>query len=85
MDTIKTKISYWYMRYLLVTELFMVDTWERKLFHVITLLLLLVLSLFNHILVLGAIKYIRVLCFLNFFGSELKAQSTTHDALLPEL
>uniref|UniRef100_A0A6M2DG97 Putative conserved protein with signal anchor tabanus bromius n=1 Tax=Xenopsylla cheopis TaxID=163159 RepID=A0A6M2DG97_XENCH len=41
-------ISYWYFRYLLVTELYMVEKWERITIHIFFVLFFSALSYFNN-------------------------------------
>ncbi|CAG9855820.1 unnamed protein product [Phyllotreta striolata] len=55
-DSIKSFISYWYFRYLLVTDLFMVEKWERAAFHIMVLFTVLILYVFNTTILLEAIK-----------------------------
>lgn len=49
-------INYWYMRYLLVTELFMVEKWERVMIHTVFLFILTMLSIFNWKIVVGMVS-----------------------------
>ncbi|KAG5897337.1 hypothetical protein JTB14_030223 [Gonioctena quinquepunctata] len=51
--------SYWYFRYLLVTELYMVEKWERAMFHIVLFILLSILYIFNTFVVMGGIKMLR--------------------------
>ncbi|XP_026477292.1 serine palmitoyltransferase small subunit A-like [Ctenocephalides felis] len=41
-------ISYWYFRYLLVTELYMVEKWERVSIHIFFVIVFAALSYFNN-------------------------------------
>ncbi|KAK5639734.1 hypothetical protein RI129_010545 [Pyrocoelia pectoralis] len=50
-------INYWYFRYLLITELYMVEKWERVMIHIVLLIIFTIIGLFNWIVVLGAIGY----------------------------
>ncbi|CAH1179416.1 unnamed protein product [Phaedon cochleariae] len=49
-------IGYWYFRYLLVTELYMVEKWERAMFHILLFLFLTILYTFNNFVVLGSVE-----------------------------
>jgi hypothetical protein len=49
-------IKYWYFRYLLVTELYMVEKWERAMFHIVLFIFLTILSLFNTSVVVGLVS-----------------------------
>ncbi|KAJ8947577.1 hypothetical protein NQ318_010089 [Aromia moschata] len=51
-------INYWYFRYLLVTELYMVEKWERVMFHIIVFTLLFIFYLFNTTIVVGLVKMV---------------------------
>uniref|UniRef100_A0A6P7HF86 Serine palmitoyltransferase small subunit A n=1 Tax=Diabrotica virgifera virgifera TaxID=50390 RepID=A0A6P7HF86_DIAVI len=55
-QAVKNFINYWYFRYLLVTELYMVEKWERAMFHIVMLVILSVLYLFNITVILGLVK-----------------------------
>lgn len=61
LNSARNFLAYWYMRYLLVTELFMVAKWERHMFHVIALILLTILGLFNKLIVVGGVRFLRQL------------------------
>ncbi|KAJ1524548.1 hypothetical protein ONE63_011037 [Megalurothrips usitatus] len=45
--------SYWYFRYLMVTELYMVERWEQRVTNVGFILLFLLLSYFNSAVLLS--------------------------------
>ncbi|KAJ3660673.1 hypothetical protein Zmor_005112 [Zophobas morio] len=49
-------LNYWYFRYLLVTELYMVEKWERVMFHIVLLIILSILSLFNTTVVVSLVS-----------------------------
>lgn len=51
--------KYWYVRYLLVTELYMVDTWERITVFIVLAVLLALMSYFNYSIVLNGIAQLR--------------------------
>ncbi|VEN35790.1 unnamed protein product [Callosobruchus maculatus] len=55
-QSIRNFISYWYFRYLLVTELYMVEKWERTMFHIVLFIVLSVLYIFNTTVMLGLMK-----------------------------
>ncbi|KAJ8910836.1 hypothetical protein NQ315_015571 [Exocentrus adspersus] len=57
-SSIKNFISYWYFRYLLVTELYMVEKWERAMFHIILFVLLAIMYVFNTTVTLGLVRMI---------------------------
>ncbi|CAG9834541.1 unnamed protein product [Diabrotica balteata] len=57
-EAVKNFINYWYFRYLLVTELYMVEKWERTMFHIVMLAILSVLCLFNVTVILGLVKIV---------------------------
>ncbi|CAH1391653.1 unnamed protein product [Nezara viridula] len=40
-------LNYWYFRYLMVTELYMVEKWERAFFNTVIVVFLSILSYFN--------------------------------------
>ncbi|CAD7082258.1 unnamed protein product [Hermetia illucens] len=46
-------INYWYFRYLMVTELYMVEKWERVTIHVIFLVIFLLFWYFNYSVLLS--------------------------------
>ncbi|XP_034237022.1 serine palmitoyltransferase small subunit A [Thrips palmi] len=46
-------LSYWYFRYLMVTELYMVETWEQRVTNTAFMLLFVVLSYFNCVYLLN--------------------------------
>ncbi|XP_021935373.1 serine palmitoyltransferase small subunit A [Zootermopsis nevadensis] len=47
-------LCYWYFRYLMVTELYMVERWERGVVSVVFLILFLMLAYFNYAVILYA-------------------------------
>ncbi|CAH2000532.1 unnamed protein product [Acanthoscelides obtectus] len=56
LQSIRNFISYWYFRYLLVTELYMVEKWERTMFHIVLFIVLSVLYIFNTTIMLSLVK-----------------------------
>ncbi|KAJ8705985.1 hypothetical protein PYW07_010762 [Mythimna separata] len=57
--------SYWYVRYLLVTELYMVDTWEKIVVHILFAVIFTMFWYFNYSIIVSGIAQLR--------------SSTTHD------
>ncbi|KAJ0170581.1 hypothetical protein K1T71_013952 [Dendrolimus kikuchii] len=53
-------IKYWYVRYLLVTELYMVDTWEKITVQIIILVLFGLFWYFNYSIVMNVISQMRL-------------------------
>ncbi|CAG9855732.1 unnamed protein product [Phyllotreta striolata] len=56
LKSIQEFIKYWYFRYLVVTELYMVEKWERAMFHIVLFLVLSVLYIFNTTVVVGLVR-----------------------------
>ncbi|XP_048000047.1 uncharacterized protein LOC125237120 [Leguminivora glycinivorella] len=52
-------LSYWYQRYLLATELYMVEPWEKVVIHIVFAVLLTLFWWFNKTLVVGGISSLR--------------------------
>ncbi|XP_020294507.1 uncharacterized protein LOC109860070 [Pseudomyrmex gracilis] len=52
-------LKYWYFRYTLVTELYMVEEWERNFIHICFLALFLLFFMFNYTIVLPVTQYVR--------------------------
>nr|CAH7738003.1 unnamed protein product [Callosobruchus chinensis] len=75
-QSIRNFISYWYFRYLLVTELYMVEKWERTMFHIVLFIVLSVLYIFNTTVMLGLIKWFTS----SFFHQDNTLQA---DKLVP--
>ncbi|KAK4872360.1 hypothetical protein RN001_014389 [Aquatica leii] len=50
-------ITYWYFRYLLITELYMVEKWERHMFHIVLVIIFSLISLFNWTVTLSLVGY----------------------------
>ncbi|CAK9799560.1 hypothetical protein ANTPLA_LOCUS2008 [Anthophora plagiata] len=50
-------LKYWYFRYMLVTELYMVEKWERNFVNVFLVTLFFTVFLFNYKVVLPFIQY----------------------------
>uniref|UniRef100_A0A0K8TND3 Putative conserved protein with signal anchor n=1 Tax=Tabanus bromius TaxID=304241 RepID=A0A0K8TND3_TABBR len=46
-------INYWWFRYLMVTELYMVEKWERVTIHVVFLVLFVLFWFFNYTVLLS--------------------------------
>ncbi|KAI5638262.1 small subunit of serine palmitoyltransferase-like domain-containing protein [Phthorimaea operculella] len=62
MDTVKKPknfLSYWYQRYLLATELYMVEPWERVVIHIIFAILFWLFWSFNYNFVVSSIAQLR--------------------------
>ncbi|KAK9710019.1 hypothetical protein QE152_g26259 [Popillia japonica] len=53
-------IQYWYMRYLLVTELYMVEKWERVMIHFVFFMIFCVISLLNASVVLHSVRILNI-------------------------
>ncbi|XP_030375526.1 uncharacterized protein LOC115624818 [Scaptodrosophila lebanonensis] len=53
LDNIIDFASYWWFRYLMVTELYMVEKWERVTIHVIFLTLFCIFWYFNYSVLLS--------------------------------
>lgn len=51
-------INYWYFRYLLITELYMVEKWERVMIHIVFVIIFTIIGLFNWTVVLGLVGYV---------------------------
>ncbi|KYM95982.1 PREDICTED: serine palmitoyltransferase small subunit A [Cyphomyrmex costatus] len=51
-------LKYWYFRYTLVTELYMVEEWERNFINIFLLVLFSLFFLFNYKVVLPLTQYI---------------------------
>ncbi|XP_008551583.1 serine palmitoyltransferase small subunit A [Microplitis demolitor] len=49
-------VSYWYFRYTLVTELYMVEKWERYFIHIFMLILFGLTFVFNYTVLLPTAK-----------------------------
>ncbi|CAB3245161.1 unnamed protein product [Arctia plantaginis] len=52
-------ISYWYLRYLLVTELYMVEPWEKMIVHTLFAVLFGLFWYFNYSVVTTCISQLR--------------------------
>ncbi|KYB28720.1 hypothetical protein TcasGA2_TC031035 [Tribolium castaneum] len=74
-------INYWYFRYLLVTELYMVEKWERVMFHIVILLLLSLLSLFNTTVILGLVSWVTQMIFFQSSFPETAPSQAIHGEL----
>ncbi|XP_031633286.1 uncharacterized protein LOC116347032 [Contarinia nasturtii] len=60
LEQINKFIEYWWFRYLMVTELYIVEKWERVTMHVILLILFLLVGYFNFSVVMPLVsKMIR--------------------------
>ncbi|XP_020816963.1 uncharacterized protein LOC110190692 [Drosophila serrata] len=53
LDNLVEIASYWWFRYLMVTELYMVEKWERVTIHVIFMVLFCVFWYFNYSVLLS--------------------------------
>ncbi|XP_065346009.1 serine palmitoyltransferase small subunit A [Cloeon dipterum] len=51
-------ICYWYFRYTMVTELYMVEPWEQVVVHCFFLMLFLILAYFNYSVLLGTVSFL---------------------------
>ncbi|XP_004923746.1 uncharacterized protein LOC101740127 [Bombyx mori] len=58
-EKVKKFISYWYIRYLLATELYMVETWERIAIHIVFGILFGLFWFFNYYITISAISRLR--------------------------
>ncbi|XP_047037873.1 serine palmitoyltransferase small subunit A [Helicoverpa zea] len=52
-------ISYWYVRYLLVTELYMVETWEKVIVHILFAIIFGLFWYFNYSIIMSGISQLR--------------------------
>ncbi|CAD6205032.1 GSCOCG00003109001-RA-CDS [Cotesia congregata] len=52
LEKLTSFLNYWYFRYMLVTELYMVEKWERNFIHIFMLILFGLTFLFNYTIVL---------------------------------
>ncbi|KAL6427378.1 hypothetical protein ACFW04_008727 [Cataglyphis niger] len=52
-------LKYWYFRYTLVTELYMVEEWERNFINIFFLALFSLLFVFNYKVLLPITQYIQ--------------------------
>ncbi|XP_026744059.1 uncharacterized protein LOC113505512 [Trichoplusia ni] len=52
-------INYWYVRYLLVTELYMVDTWEKIVVHILFGIIFVMFWYFNYSIIVSGINQLR--------------------------
>ncbi|XP_050555870.1 uncharacterized protein LOC118277004 [Spodoptera frugiperda] len=52
-------ISYWYVRYLLATELYMVDTWEKVVMHIVFGIMFTLFWYFNYSIIMSGIAQLR--------------------------
>ncbi|KZC10903.1 hypothetical protein WN55_01602 [Dufourea novaeangliae] len=50
-------LEYWYFRYMLVTELYMVEKWERKFINIFLIALFFSFFLFNYKVLLQVLQY----------------------------
>ncbi|CAK9831223.1 hypothetical protein ANTRET_LOCUS8258 [Anthophora retusa] len=57
LQKLSTFLKYWYFRYMLVTELYMVEKWERNFVNVFLVTLFFTFFLFNCKVVLPIIQY----------------------------
>ncbi|EGI69665.1 hypothetical protein G5I_01572 [Acromyrmex echinatior] len=55
---LRSFIKYWYFRYTLVTELYMVEDWERNFIHIFFIALFFFFFLFNYKVMLPVTQYI---------------------------
>ncbi|XP_017786372.1 PREDICTED: uncharacterized protein LOC108569364 [Nicrophorus vespilloides] len=55
-DSLRKFIAYWYFRYTLVTELYMVEKWEESMIYVVAFAVFSLLTLFNSRIVLGYVS-----------------------------
>ncbi|KYQ55228.1 hypothetical protein ALC60_05853 [Trachymyrmex zeteki] len=56
--SLRSFFKYWYFRYTLVTELYMVEEWERKFINIFLLALFFLFFLFNYKVMLPVTQYI---------------------------
>ncbi|XP_026324510.1 serine palmitoyltransferase small subunit A [Hyposmocoma kahamanoa] len=56
---IQAFISYWYLRYLLVTEMYMVEPWEKAVIHVLFATVFGLFWYFNYSFVMHTIAQLR--------------------------
>ncbi|CAG4980472.1 unnamed protein product [Colias eurytheme] len=62
MDLIKKVrafISHWYLRYLVSTELYMVEPWERVVIHILFAIVFGLFWYFNYSIIVNAISHFR--------------------------
>ncbi|XP_022828795.1 uncharacterized protein LOC111358116 [Spodoptera litura] len=52
-------ISHWYVRYLLATELYMVDTWEKVVMHIVFGIIFTLFWYFNYSIIISGIAQLR--------------------------
>ncbi|XP_043482435.1 serine palmitoyltransferase small subunit A [Leptopilina heterotoma] len=57
-DKISTFFHYWYFRYLLVTELYMVEKWERHFINIFLISMFCLFFFFNYKAVLPTTSYL---------------------------
>ncbi|XP_050680251.1 serine palmitoyltransferase small subunit A [Leptidea sinapis] len=57
--SVREFLCYWYLRYLLATELYMVEPWERTVVHILMIVTFAVFWYFNYSIVLYGISHIR--------------------------
>ncbi|CAH0718407.1 unnamed protein product, partial [Brenthis ino] len=52
-------ISHWYLRYLVSTELYMVEPWERAVIHVLFVVVFALFWYFNYSIIFNGISQLR--------------------------
>ncbi|XP_013184715.1 serine palmitoyltransferase small subunit A [Amyelois transitella] len=52
-------VKHWYLRYLLVTELYMVEPWEKAVIQIVFAILFLLCWYFNYSIVMSGISHLR--------------------------
>ncbi|KYN33230.1 hypothetical protein ALC56_12379 [Trachymyrmex septentrionalis] len=56
--SLRSFLKYWYFRYTLVTELYMVEEWERNFINIFLIALFFLFFLFNYKVMLPITQYI---------------------------
>ncbi|EZA53752.1 hypothetical protein X777_06859 [Ooceraea biroi] len=58
LKSLKSFLSYWYFRYMLVTELYMVERWERNFINIFFLAVFTLLFVFNYKVLLPVTQHV---------------------------